>query len=100
MSHNTAGMVARAEEIVRLLRTCYVCEGWELDGKRADEFLENVRRLGIKGRGREARLTHIIAWVSDHGQSLDWLFRGNVGVMVCEAAARSFAPKSRRRIAA
>jgi hypothetical protein len=30
----------------------------------------------------------ILEWVDDHGQSLDWLFEGDPGVMICRLATR------------
>jgi len=43
-----SAIVVRAEQIVDLLRTRRICEGWKLDKVRADQFLQNVRRLDLK----------------------------------------------------
>ncbi|MGA8321931.1 MAG: hypothetical protein WB774_14220 [Xanthobacteraceae bacterium] len=42
-----AGMVARAEQIVDRLSTCYVRESWHesFDRQRAAQFVESVRRF-------------------------------------------------------
>jgi hypothetical protein len=81
-------IIARAEELVDVLSTSHVREGWSLDKDRATQFLENVRQLDIAA-GDTDHERKIIEWVRDHGQSLDWLLCGDPGVMVCKAAARS-----------
>jgi hypothetical protein len=79
-----AATVARAEQIVELLRGCFICEGWALDEERAGVFLANVRQLDPQDGDA---LPPIIEWVSDHGQSLDWIFRREVDGMICGLAA-------------
>jgi hypothetical protein len=83
-----AAAVARAEQIVELLRTGYVAEGWQLDEQRAAHFLESMRGLD-SGDGDTPEMRTVLKWTADHGQSLDWIFRGDLGVMICAAAAHS-----------
>jgi hypothetical protein len=83
-----SAIVARAEQIVDLLRTRRICEGWKLDEVRADQFLQNVRRLDLKAGDTDLE-GEIIAWAHDHGQSLDWLLEGDPIRLVCGGAAQS-----------
>jgi hypothetical protein len=83
-----SAIVVRAEQIVDLLRTRRICEGWKLDKVRADQFLQNVRRLDLKAGDTDLE-GEIIAWAHDHGQSLDWLLAGDPISLVCEGAAHS-----------
>lgn len=32
---------------------------------------------------------NVVTWFEDHGQTLDYVIHGCIGVMVCEGAARS-----------
>ena len=85
-----AGMVARAEQIVDLLSNCYIREGWHelFDRQRAAEFIESVRRFD-ENNGECKHFTTWLRWMSDHGQSLDWLTTGDVGSFITGAAAVS-----------
>jgi hypothetical protein len=83
-----AAAVARAEQIVELLRTRYVAEGWQLDVQRAAHFLDSMRRLDYAD-GDSPEMTTVLEWTADHGQSLDWIFRGDAGGMICSGAAHS-----------
>ena len=31
----------------------------------------------------------VLDWVHDHGQSLDWIIRGDVAALICDGAAHS-----------
>jgi hypothetical protein len=39
--------------------------------------------------GADPRFHEVLAWAHDHGQSLDWLFDGDVGPMICRRASKS-----------
>jgi hypothetical protein len=80
--------IARAEQMVELLRSRFIHDGWKLDEKRAAAFLDSVRKLDPEDG--DAMLP-IVEWVSDHRQSLDWIFQGDAGVMICRLAAISAA---------
>jgi hypothetical protein len=86
VASDRAAILARAEQVVELLRSRYICEGWHLDEVRAVDFLESVRRLDFTGADNE-EITTIVGWAADHGQSVDWIIRGDVAGMICSAAA-------------
>jgi hypothetical protein len=66
--------VQRAEEIVEFerVRHAAVFASWAV---RANEFLENVRGHDMAA-GNTEHEAQIMAWVRDHGVSLDWLLTG------------------------
>jgi hypothetical protein len=87
-------ILARAQQMVDLLRTCYVCEGWHgkgLDEPAAERMLQYFRRQadGAPEDDQDPEWEAAIAFFFDHGQSLDWILVGNPGSMICGAAARS-----------
>jgi hypothetical protein len=83
------GALKRMEQVVELLRTCYVREGWTIDNEAAERALAFMRQYAKDGSepddGREATLD----FLHSHGQSLDSVFCGDVGVMVCWGAQHS-----------
>jgi hypothetical protein len=83
-----AAILARAEQVVELLRSRHICEGWRLDEVRAADFLESVGRLDFTD-GDSDEMTKIVGWAADHGQSVDWIVRGDVAGMICSGAANS-----------
>jgi hypothetical protein len=89
-------VVARAEQMVETLRDCFVCDDWHerFDQQRASEFLDAVRQQDYSADD-DPKLAIITTWVSDHGQSLDWLYFGDPGGLISRAAARS--PSAERR---
>src|ERR1700722_17786495 len=84
-----SGALARMEQVVDLLRTCYVREGWKIDNEAAERALAFMRQFAKDGSepddGREATLD----FLHSHGQNLDWVFCGDVGGMICGSAAHS-----------
>jgi hypothetical protein len=87
--------LARIEQIVDLLRTCYVREGWKIDEAAADRALRYFRRH-VEGppfdnEDQDTIEFHegVVEFVGSHGQSLDWIFAGDPGGMICRLAARS-----------
>jgi hypothetical protein len=84
-----AASLARAEEIVDLLRTRYIREGWKIDEAAAEHTLAYCRRYAADGSdpddGREAAIDFFYT----HGQSLDWVFHGSHGALICKLAAHS-----------
>jgi hypothetical protein len=79
----------RAEQIVELLSTCYVREGWKINKAAAKRALAFVRGYAKDGSdpddGREAALD----FFHSHGQSLDWVLCGDIGGMICGLAKHS-----------
>lgn len=90
---NTHAALLRAAEMVRILREQSARDGWTFDEARATRFLESMCTLKPKDGDCE-EMTTILEWVSDHGQSLDWIFCGDPTVMICRLA--STAPKQTR----
>jgi hypothetical protein len=76
--------------MVETLQSCFVCEGWHegFNQQRAAEFLDAVRQQDYTAED-DPKLATITTWVSDHGQSLDWLYFGDPGSLISRAAARS-----------
>jgi hypothetical protein len=81
--------LARAKQVVELLSTCYVREGWKIDEAAAKEALAYCSGYVKDGSdpddGREAAMD----FFRSHGQSLDWVFDGDVGGMICGLAKHS-----------
>ena len=82
-SHTHAAL-HRAAKIVIVLGECHVRDGWTLDKARAERFLESMCLLDPHDGDA---MGPIVEWVADHGQSLDWIFRGDPGSMILAAAA-------------
>jgi hypothetical protein len=55
------------------------------DETRAAQFIEAVRTIDYED-GECPQMSIILDWSHDHGQSLDWLFLCDPGVMICRAA--------------
>jgi hypothetical protein len=78
-----AASVVRAEEIVNLLRTCYVREGWKIDEAAAERALAYCRKCAEDGSDPDDEREAAFDFFRTHGQSLDWIFDGNVGALIC-----------------
>jgi hypothetical protein len=82
-------MVIRAQQMVDLLGTCYVREGWKLDAERAALFVESVRTFD-ENDGDCPKFRIVLDWMHDHGQSLDWLADGDIaGLITARAVLRA-----------
>jgi hypothetical protein len=81
----------RANEMVRWLSESYVRDGWSFDAKRAARFLVNVQEFDPENGDCE-HFRQIREWVPDHGQSLDWLFDGDMGGTICRLAKFATVP--------
>ena len=84
-----AAMLARAEQMVDLLRTRYIREGWKVDEEGAERTLRYFRRIAAGGPDDDWEWETVVNFISNHGQSLDWIIRGDHGGMICMLAARS-----------
>jgi hypothetical protein len=85
-NRDTHAALRRAAEIVRTLGEGQVRDGWTFDKARGERFLESMCNLNSKD-GDSAEMTTVLEWVWDHGQSLEWIFRGDPSVMVCRLAS-------------
>jgi hypothetical protein len=77
-----AAIVARAEQVVELLRSRY-----RFNEQRAALFLDSLRRLDFHD-GDCPEMTTMLDWVRDHNQSLDWIIEGDPAGMICRLAAQ------------
>jgi hypothetical protein len=91
-------ILARAEQMIDVLRRCYVSEGWNLDEEAAERTLRYFRRVAADpgllalspGADDADEEWHaLMMFFSDHGQCLDWIFRGDPRGLICAGAARS-----------
>src|SRR5258707_9607840 len=87
-------ILARVEEVVDLLRTRYVREGWKIDEERAEcalaYFRRHVEGPPFKDEDEDTiEYHHAIKFLGSHGQSLDWIHDGNPGGMICGLASHS-----------
>jgi hypothetical protein len=80
-----AGAADRAEQLIHMLRTCHVREGWQIDEESAERVLAYFR----DGAPDDDRFQCVIDFCDQHNQSLDWIFCGNPGVMICQLAAQA-----------
>ena len=92
-------VLARANKMVALLSECKIRDGWSFDAKRGARFLINVQEFDPENGDCE-HFRQIIEWVSDHGQSLDWLLNGDMEASICRLAKFATpAPKAKPKLA-
>ncbi|QIG92144.1 hypothetical protein [Bradyrhizobium sp. 6(2017)] len=88
-------ILARVEQIVDLLRTRYVREGWKIDEDQAALTLEYFRRRvhgpAFKDEDEDTAAYYEgpLEFFRSHGQSLDWAHDGNPVGMICGLAKHS-----------
>jgi len=87
-----AADLRRVREIVDVLRTRNVRKGWTVDEVAASAALAWFEGR-VTGRVRDDEMTSegmkALWFLHRHGQSLDWVFAGDPGGMICNSAARS-----------
>jgi hypothetical protein len=69
-------MVARAKRIVKLLSARIIRDDRSFDTNGAARFLHCLRTFEFKD-GDSTEYAEILDWISDHGQSLDWILGAN-----------------------
>jgi hypothetical protein len=87
-------ILARVEQIVDLLRTRFVCEGWRMDehgaARALDYFRRHVDGPAFTDEDEDTTAYHqALEFFRSHGQNLDWIHDGNVGGMICGLAGHS-----------
>lgn len=89
-----AATIARAEYLVERLADRFVKDGWHehFDRQRAAKFIDALRRQNYSEFDEASEI--VVQWMRDHGQSLDWLYTGEVGSMLCRAAKGSPAARA------
>ena len=80
-------ILARVEQIIDLLRTCHVCDGWKLDEEGAERTLRYFRHCADGSQDDNHEFTAASAFLYRNGQSLDWVILGDPRGMICRAAA-------------
>jgi hypothetical protein len=81
-----AASLPRAEQIADLLSTCYVREGFKINKAAAKRALAFVRGYAKDGSDPDEGRKAALDFFHSHGQSLDWVFCGDVGGMICSLA--------------
>jgi hypothetical protein len=84
-----AASLPRAEQIVELLSTCYVREGWKIDKAAAKRALAYCRAYAKDGSDPDDERKAAMDFFHSHGQSLDWVFCGDIGGMIYGLAKHS-----------
>jgi hypothetical protein len=80
-----ATSLPRAEQIVELLSTW----GWKIDKAAAKRALAFVRKYAKDGSDPDEGRRVAMDFFHSHGQSLDWVFCGDIGGMICGLAKHS-----------
>jgi hypothetical protein len=88
------GILARVEQIVDVLRTRYVCEGWEMDEAGAAHaliyFRRHVEGPPFRNEDEDTAAYHqALEFFRSHGQNLDWIHDGNPDGLICGLAKGS-----------
>ena len=89
LDRSPAASLARAEQVVTLLRTCYIREGWKIDDEAAEVALAYCRRYAADGSDPDEERMAAIDFFLSHGVSIDWVFGGDVGGLICRVAKHS-----------
>jgi hypothetical protein len=82
-------MLLRAERVVELLSSRAIRDGWSFDKNRAARFLHCLRTFDDRNVAGSPEVAEIVNWASDHEQSLQWIFTGNIDEMICTLAFHS-----------
>jgi hypothetical protein len=80
--------LVRAEQGIAVLRTRYIREGWQIDHVAAELALSYFRK-SAQGQEDDELFQAAIGFLSSHGQSLDWIFDGDISGMICGLAKHS-----------
>lgn len=85
-----ATALVRATDLVRHLREGSVTDSFVLDEADAEQLLHYFRKEARKrGSATDREFDAVVRFCREHDQSMDWLFFGDPGVMICGAAADS-----------
>jgi len=88
-------MLRRAELVVKLLSSRVIRDGWSFDKNRAARFLDCLRTFD-RNDADSPEVAEILDWASDHEQSLQWIFTGNIEEMICTLAYHSPGKRQKR----
>jgi hypothetical protein len=83
-----AAIVARAEEVLDVLSTRFIRDGWHdsFDKDRAASFLHAIRHMDLQAEEVDHHERQVQDWIIDHGQSFEWIFLGYPSGMICFSA--------------
>jgi hypothetical protein len=87
--------LGRMEQIIATLESRVVVDGWHESWesgpmpKRAADVMAYLRARAAGARENAAKEAKMLAFIADCGQSIDWIFDGDVGGMICKAAGNS-----------
>ena len=83
--------LARVLQIIELLRERYVCAGWSMNEQSAALAVGYFERRadGMRIDADEEGWQHAKEFISDHGQSFDWVLDGDPSSMICQLAGHS-----------
>jgi hypothetical protein len=84
-----AASIVRAEQIVELLSVCYVRKGWKIDEVAAQRALAYCRAYAKNGSDPDDERKAAMGFFHSHGQSIDWVFYGDIRGMICGLAKHS-----------
>jgi hypothetical protein len=92
--------LARVEQMIDLLRTRTITDGWKLDEAAADRVLQFFRTSVQFPTNHEDQPRYDDEWsfvrrfINDHGQSWDWILEGDITGMITRLAVRSRAGRA------
>jgi hypothetical protein len=83
-------MLARAEQVIDVMNKCYIEENWSPpDREDTERFLQYFRNVAGKPDWDDADdLMFVAPFCQHYNQSLDWIFRGDARVMICNILGR------------
>jgi hypothetical protein len=88
-SRSASASLERAEQVVDLLRTRYIREGWKIDEEAAERALAYCRAYAADGSDPDDEREAAFDFFTSHGQSLDWVLDGQHGALICGLAKQS-----------
>ena len=92
------------EYIIDTLATYVVADGWHESWesgpmpKRAADVMTYLRAQAAGKRENAAQEAKVIAFISDCGQSIDWIYDGDVRGLICRAAGAKATMVPRQRV--
>jgi hypothetical protein len=92
---NSRLALRRMEHIIATLESCFVAEGWHEKWesgpmpKLAADVVSYLRARAAGARENATEESKVNAFVAECGQSLDWIYDGDIFHMICKAAGNS-----------
>jgi hypothetical protein len=92
---NNRRVLRRMEHIIATLESCFVMDGWHEKWKSgpmpklAADVVSYLRTRAAGARENATQESKVIDFVGRCGQSLDWIFDGDLRGLICKAAGHS-----------